>query len=162
MRQIDEIIIHCSATPEGRRVTVAEIDRWHRERGFRSIGYHYVVYIDGSVHEGRPVDQAGAHCSGHNGRSIGICYVGGTDGRGIPKDTRTNAQREALKKLIRQLKCRFPGATVHGHNELTCKRAQSGARSGYAECSRQCAECVFAAKACPSFNVKTDPDLCDL
>ena len=72
MRNINLIIVHCSATPEGRDVSVADIDRWHRERGFDGIGYHYVVYIDGSVHEGRPLNKVGAHCKGHNAHSIGI------------------------------------------------------------------------------------------
>ena len=74
MRHINEIIIHCSATPEGRDYTVADIDRWHKARGWRGIGYHYVIYRDGSVHAGRPVEQIGAHCTGHNANSIGICY----------------------------------------------------------------------------------------
>lgn len=128
MRPVSEIIIHCSATPEGRAVTVKEIDRWHRQRGFAEIGYHYVIYLDGTVAEGRPIDKAGAHCSGHNARSVGICYVGGCDRDMKPKDTRTSAQRKALISLVDEMKKRFPGATVHGHNE-------------------------FAAKACPSFDV---------
>ncbi len=132
MRKIKEIIVHCSATPEGKDFTVADIDRWHRQRGFASIGYHYVVYRDGSVHKGRPVEQQGAHCKGHNAQSIGLCYIGGCapDGR-TPKDTRTAAQRAALRQLVEQLQKQYPSATVHGHSE-------------------------FAAKACPSFNVQTD------
>ena len=90
MREIKSIILHCSATPEGKDFTVADITRWHKERGFRTIGYHYVVYRDGTVHKGRPVEQIGAHCEGHNKDSIGVCYIGGlmTDGK-TPKDTRT-------------------------------------------------------------------------
>lgn len=131
MRKINKIIIHCSATPEGRPVSVKDIDRWHRERGFSEIGYHWVVYLDGSVHPGRSEDVAGAHTVGHNAKSIGICYVGGVDNKFQTKDTRTTAQRIALKELVRELQKRYPGATVHGHNE-------------------------FAAKACPSFNVQTE------
>ena len=89
MRIITEIIIHCSATPEGKPFTVADIDRWHRQRGFRCIGYHFVIYLNGSVHAGRPITESGAHCQGHNAHSIGICYVGGLDSLGQPKDTRT-------------------------------------------------------------------------
>lgn len=131
MRSIGEIILHCSATPEGKDYTVAQIDQWHRARGFNGIGYHYVIYRDGSVHSGRSTEVAGAHCTGHNARSIGVCYIGGcaADGK-TPKDTRTAAQRAALEKLVKELLRRYPGATVHGHNE-------------------------FANKACPSFNVKT-------
>ncbi len=76
MRQITEIILHCSDTVEGRDYTVEDIDRWHKNRGWRSIGYHYVIYRDGTVHEGRPLKQIGAHCKGHNYHSIGICYIG--------------------------------------------------------------------------------------
>ena len=77
MRKIDDIIIHCTATAEGRDVSVADIRRWHKARGFVDVGYHYVVYLDGSVHEGRPLAQVGAHCRGHNAHSVGVCYVGG-------------------------------------------------------------------------------------
>ena len=128
MRKIDQIIIHCSATPEGRNVTVADIDRWHRARGFLGIGYHYVVYLDGTIAAGRDEQLAGAHCRGHNQRSIGVCYVGGCDAGMRPKDTRTPAQRAALRRLVSELQQRYPGATVHGHRE-------------------------FAAKACPSFDI---------
>lgn len=76
MRKIDDIIIHCTATAEGRDVSVADIRRWHKARGFVDVGYHYVVYLDGSVHEGRPLAQVGAHCRGHNAHSVGVCYVG--------------------------------------------------------------------------------------
>ncbi len=136
MRKINRIIIHCSATPEGKDYTVQQIDQWHSQRGFRCIGYHFVIYRDGSVHEGRPIEQVGAHCKGYNANSIGICYIGGcaADGK-TPKDTRTEAQRAALIRLVADLKARYPRATVHGHNE-------------------------FANKACPSFIVKNDPDLC--
>lgn len=132
MRQIKEIILHCSATAEGRDYTVADIDRWHKARGWRGIGYHYVIYRDGSVHAGRPVEQIGAHCTGHNANSIGICYIGGVaaDGK-TPKDTRTPAQRIALRELVEELRAKYPGATVHGHRE-------------------------FAPKACPSFDVQTE------
>ena len=72
MRKIKEIIIHCSATKEGRNFTVADIDRWHRERGLRCIGYHFVIYRDGSIHVGRAIEAVGAHCKGHNSISIGV------------------------------------------------------------------------------------------
>ena len=128
MRSINEIIIHCAATREGRDFTVEDITRWHKARGFATIGYHYVIYRDGSIHEGRPLEQIGAHCVGHNKHSIGICYIGGcaSDGK-TPKDTRTPEQKEALLALLRRLKARFPNATIHGHRD-------------------------FAAKACPSFD----------
>ena len=129
MRKINKIIIHCSATPEGRHVDVATIRLWHLHRGFRDIGYHYVIYLDGSIHAGRPVPQAGAHCAGHNANSIGVCYVGGVDAyHKAPKDTRTEEQKKALTSLLKRLHRLYPDATLHGHRE-------------------------FANKACPSFDV---------
>lgn len=137
MRQINEIIIHCAATPEGRNFTVADIDKWHKLRGWRGIGYHFVIYIDGSVHKGRPVEEVGAHCLNHNANSIGVCYIGGCTADGKrPKDTRTPAQKAALRRLVRELRKQYPQASVHGH-------------------------CEFANKACPAFDVKKD-GLCDL
>ncbi len=140
MRDIDEIILHCTATPEGRAVTVWDIDRWHREKGWRCIGYHYVVYPDGSVHRGRDVSEAGAHCAGHNARSIGVAYVGGTDAEGRPKDTRTEAQKAALGRLVAELRREYPGASVHGHRDFAPKdcpcfdaAAEYGGADGAAE-----------------------------
>jgi N-acetylmuramoyl-L-alanine amidase len=97
MRKINKIILHCTATPEGRHTTVEDIRRWHKAQGWSDIGYHYVVYLDGSVHEGRPVDIVGAHTKGHNTGSISVVYVGGIDKMNLkPKDTRTEEQKEAL------------------------------------------------------------------
>lgn len=135
-RKIDEIILHCTATPEGEDYTVEQIRQMHLARGFSDVGYHFIIGRDGKVHAGRPEAIAGAHCTGHNTRSIGVSLVGGCPPRSTPnwkklwKDTRTAPQRAALEKLVKELLRRYPGATVHGHNE-------------------------FANKACPSFNVKT-------
>ena len=96
MRKIDSIIIHCSATKVGQDFTAADIDRWHRERGFNGIGYHYVVCLDGRLERGRDISLAGAHCKGWNEHSIGICYIGGLDVNGHPADTRTKAQKRVL------------------------------------------------------------------
>lgn len=127
-RNIKEIIVHCTATPDGRGYTVEDITRWHIERGFATIGYHYVVYRDGSIHEGRDIDIAGAHCTGHNTCSIGVCYVGGMDKTNrYPCDTRTDAQKASLVKLLTDLRKFYPHAQIHGHRD-------------------------FAAKACPSFD----------
>lgn len=132
MRKIKEIIIHCSATAEGRDFGVADIRRWHKAQGWTDVGYHYVVRLDGTVQEGRALSEAGAHCKGHNAHSIGICYVGGLAADGhTPKDTRTTAQRAALRALVDRLQRQFPAATVHGH-------------------------CEFAAKACPCFDVRAE------
>ena len=154
MRRIKEIIIHCSATPEGRDYTVEDITKWHKQRGFRTIGYHYVIYRDGSIHPGRPIEQIGAHCAGHNTSSIGICYIGGcaSDGH-TPKDTRTSEQKEALRSLVLLLKASYPDATVHGHCEFTCTRYKDTPHIKHADCSNSCHNCPHAAKACPSFSV---------
>lgn len=121
-RRIDEIIVHCTATPAGRQVTVADIDRWHRQRGFRGIGYHYVVYLDGSIHLGRPIHEVGAHCQGHNAHSIGVCYVGGLSADGhTPQDTRSELQRRALQGLLHELKRQYPQAAIHGHRDFSSK-----------------------------------------
>ena len=122
MRNINKIIVHCSATPKGRNFTVKQIDAWHRQRGFNGIGYHFVIYLDGSVNVGRPLAKAGAHCKGQNKNSIGVCYIGGvaTDGK-TPKDTRTDAQKASLVKLITKLRQQFPNASVHGHREFANK-----------------------------------------
>lgn len=131
-RKISEIIVHCTATAEGKDFKVSDIDRWHRAKGWDGIGYHKVVYIDGSVHQGRPDEKVGAHCIGHNQNSIGVVYVGGvaSDGK-TPKDTRTPQQKTALRKLLTDLKRKYPNATIHGHRD-------------------------FAAKACPSFDATTE------
>jgi len=120
MRTINEIIIHCSATPAGTDYTVADIDRWHKTRGWNSCGYHYVIYRDGSIHIGRPIEQVGAHCYKRNSHSVGICYIGGLDSETLnPTDTRTVAQRASLIDLLKYLKRLFPNATIHGHNEFS-------------------------------------------
>lgn len=121
-RMINEIIIHCTDTPQGRDVSVDDVRHWHvDERGFSDIGYHFLIGIDGTVYEGRPLDIAGAHCLGHNAHSIGICYVGGRDSDNkTPKDTRTPSQKNALRSLVDYYRRKF-GASVHGHYEFANK-----------------------------------------
>ena len=127
-RKIDKIIVHCSATPEGKDYSVDTIRKWHLQRGFSDIGYHYIIYRDGSIHTGRDESVIGAHCKGHNSNSIGVCYIGGVaaDGK-TPKDTRTTEQKQSLLKLLKELKVKYPKASIHGHRD-------------------------FANKACPSFD----------
>ena len=121
-RAINEIIVHCTASYEGNAMTVEQIRRMHiRERGWSDIGYHYVVYLDGSIHNGRDVNISGAHCSGHNLHSIGVVYVGGLAKNGKPKDTRTPAQKAGLLKLLKELKRLYLKATIHGHREYARK-----------------------------------------
>ena len=121
MRPITKIILHCSATKEGKNFSAADIDRWHREQGYAMIGYHYVILLDGTVEPGRPLELQGAHTYGHNADSIGICYIGGLDHHGCPADTRTPEQHRAMTELINKLLQRFPNATVHGHREFANK-----------------------------------------
>jgi len=132
MRKIDKIIIHCAATPEGRDIKTETIRSWHMKgRGWSDIGYHFVIELDGSIRNGRPVERIGAHVKGYNSTSIGICYVGGLDKSNNAKDTRTEAQKNSLIELIDSLRAVYKDATIHGHNE-------------------------FSAKACPSFDVQSE------
>ena len=126
-RNISMIIVHCSATPEGKDVSVESIRSSHKAQGWSDIGYHYVITLSGDVKQGRNVDLIGAHCQGKNTNSIGVCYVGGVDKDGRPKDTRTERQRIQLKQLLIQLLILYPGARIYGHRD-------------------------FANKACPSFD----------
>jgi len=128
MREINKIIVHCSATREGENYEVAEIRKWHLARGFNDIGYHFYIDLYGEIHKGRDINKIGAHCKGHNRNSIGICYCGGVEVDGkTPKDTRYDCQKESLIAVLRTLKAMYPNAVVHSHND-------------------------FANKACPSFN----------
>ena len=133
MRKINKIVIHCTATPEGREHNVADIRRWHLKRGFSDIGYHYLIHIDGKIEIGRPLHRIGAHTSGENTGSIGIAYTGGMNkDMKKAKDTRTQAQKDSLVKLLHELIYKYnKDMTIHGHNE-------------------------FANKACPSFNVQEE------
>ena len=132
MRNINKLIIHCSATREcDDSVNASVIDRWHKARGWKGCGYHFIVLIDGTIETGRMIDEVGAQVKGMNKSSIGICYIGGLEKDGkTPKDTRTPNQKESLLLLIKTLKKIYPEATLHGHNE-------------------------FSNKACPSFDVQS-------
>ena len=131
MRDINRIIIHCSATPEGRDIDAATIRDWHvNGNKWSDIGYHYVIKLDGTIESGRPLDIAGAHVKGHNADSIGICYIGGADADMNPKDTLNECQEESMRELIFSLRMVWDKhLTLHGHNE-------------------------YASKACPSFKVR--------
>jgi hypothetical protein len=134
VRQINAIIIHCSATHDGMDIGAKEIKRWHTDpkpkgNGWADIGYHHVIRRNGLVEMGRPEEQVGAHVSNHNSDSIGICLVGGIDRSGKTENNFTAPQWSSLERLVRSLKVMYPKATVHGHRE-------------------------FAAKDCPSFDVQ--------
>ena len=136
-RSITKIIVHCSATPKGEDYTTDDIKKWHLQNGFSDIGYHYVVYRDGSVHKGRDEKISGAHTTGQNTCSIGVCYIGGCPARTDKdwqrkgEDTRTDAQKSALLELLKELKAKYPQAVIYGHRD-------------------------FAAKSCPSFDAKSE------
>lgn len=122
MRKIDLIIVHCTATMEGKHFTVEDVREWHLKQGWKDIGYHYLIYLDGSIHKGRPEEEIGAHCYGRNKTSIGVCYVGGLErGTRRAKDTRTPAQKEALIKLLQVLKLKYPKAKILGHRDLATR-----------------------------------------
>jgi N-acetylmuramoyl-L-alanine amidase len=130
MRDINKIILHCSATRDGQDISTETIRGWHvNERGWSDIGYHFVVLLDGTVDKARPIKRQGAHVRGKNKGSIGVCYIGGCDADMNPKDTRNEAQKKSLEELISYLMESYDDATLHGHNE-------------------------FSSKACPSFNVQ--------
>jgi len=129
MRIIKELVIHCSDSPLGRDDDASDIKRWHLARGWRDIGYHYVILLDGTIQSGRPVEQSGAHVIGHNLNSIGICYIGGEDGR----DTRTEEQKRSLEVLLGMLRRMYWDAEILGHRDF---------------------ENVY--KACPGFNAREE------
>lgn len=118
MRTITLIIVHCSANKAGSALRMADIDRYHRSLGWNGCGYHYVIPTDGSIESGRPEERVGAHCKHHNRHSIGICYIGGLSADGKPADTRTEAQRIALRKLLDRLHKKYPKALIVGHRDL--------------------------------------------
>ena len=132
MRIINKIIVHSSATHEGKDFQPADIEKWHLERGFKEIGYHYVITLDGVIHTGRKITKAGAHCLGQNATSIGICYIGGVSSKYLkPKNTMTPEQEQSLYNFINMLKEKYniADSEIYGHKD-------------------------FAKTACPSFDVK--------
>jgi len=129
MRSITLIILHCSAVKPSQTSSVKQIDAWHRKLGWKGCGYHYVIRRDGTVERGRAESEVGAHCAGHNKYSIGVCYEGGLDANGNPSDTRTDLQKASMRRLLVELKGRYPKALIVGHN-------------------------TFSNKACPCFDAK--------
>lgn len=126
MRKIDKIIIHCTATPEGREVTKRDLWNWHvEERGWSNIGYHYFIDLKGNVHKCRPESIKGAHTRGQNGSSIGIAYAGGLDENFKTKDTRNADQKEALECLLYELKGKYKNAIIYGHRDYSSKDCPS-------------------------------------
>jgi len=145
MREVKYIVIHCSATKEGVNVSAATIDTWHKRRGWNGIGYHYVIGIDGKIEAGRPVNTMGAHVGGGGNRaSIGIAYIGGVDANLKAKDTRTEAQKKSLIKIIEILKNIYPEASIHGHRDYSVDKDGDGV------------EPHEFMKQCPCFNAEVE------
>lgn len=136
MRQLDKIILHCTATTSARQLSVKEVRKWHQARGWHDIGYHYLIHQDGTIEKGRPIQKVGAHALNNNASSVGVAYCGGVDKDGEPKDTMTKKQQQAFRDLVHALRLVFSwDIDVVGHNE-------------------------YSNKACPSFKVQTKfPDL---
>jgi N-acetyl-anhydromuramyl-L-alanine amidase AmpD len=122
-RYIKYIVIHCSATKEGQRVTEADIEQWHSKRfkriGGKHIGYHILIYADGTIVHTKKIEYTGQHVAGNNANSIGICYIGGLDKNGKARDTRTPRQKKALVKVLTDLKRDYPHAVICGHRDLS-------------------------------------------
>lgn len=132
-RTINRIIVHCTATPEGRVETVESVRRMHKAKGWSDIGYHYLIGLNGERWNGRNVNLVGAHCEGYNANSIGVCYVGGCDKNMKGKDTRTDKQKAALIALLKDLRKLYPKAKIVSHRDLDRK-----------------------GKACPSFDATNE------
>ena len=146
MRDINLIVIHCTATKEGADFDAETIRGWHmNQRGFRDIGYHFVVRLDGTIEGGRDIRHGGAHAKGYNKNSIGIAYVGGLNPEGKPKDTRTVAQLHALRRIVETLKAIYGEMEVVGHRDLSVDLNGDGMISANEW-----------MKACPCFDVKTE------
>ncbi|WP_341210667.1 N-acetylmuramoyl-L-alanine amidase [Sphingomonas paucimobilis] len=144
-RPITSIAVHCTATPAGRPVTVAEIRAWHKAEGYSDIGYHFVVGLDGQIAIGRPKAIFGAHVRGFNAKSVGVVYVGGIGSNGKPLDTRTPEQKVALLDLLGELKRAHPAAVIKGHRDYSPDRNGDGKITP-----------DEWLKACPCFDAQTE------
>lgn len=119
MRKVDLIVIHCSGTREDRTFTEFDLETCHRCRGFNATGYHFYIRKNGDIKTTRPIEKIGAHARGFNDNSIGICYEGGLDCKGRPKDTRTEWQKHSMLVLVKVLLKDHPGCRVCGHRDLS-------------------------------------------
>ncbi|MGW8706069.1 N-acetylmuramoyl-L-alanine amidase [Brevundimonas sp. NPDC055814] len=144
VKSVRYLVVHCAATPPARDIGVKEIRAMHLQRGFRDVGYHYVIRRDGRIDKGRPDNVAGAHVSGFNSISLGVCLVGGVDAKGKPEDNFTPAQYAALAQLLRQLTSSHPAAQILGHRDLSPDKNGDGKITPNEW-----------LKACPCFDVRT-------
>lgn len=151
-REINEIVVHCTATKPAVKADVATIDGWHKARGFKRqkdsghyCGYHFVIAPDGTIERGRLLSEVGAHVAGHNARSIGVVYAGGLDNASKAADTRTLAQKDALVWLLGHLKERWPKAEIKGHRDCSPDTNHNGKVDRWEW-----------LKECPSFDAKSE------
>ena len=133
MRDIEYIVIHCAATKPSMDVPIERVRKWHLDRGWSDIGYHYYITRDGKIHKGRDLNIVGANVRGYNKNSNGICYEGGINEKGDPEDNRTDEQKKSLLKVVKVLKFVFNNAIVQGHRDFPNVK-----------------------KACPSFDAKNE------
>lgn len=135
MRNINYIAIHCTATqPE---TSIASIQNyWKNNLGWKNPGYHYIIDRFGNVVKLLPIELVSNGVQGYNSQTINISYVGGIDKSGKPKDTRTEAQKQSILKLLKELRVKFPKAKIQGHRDFPNVK-----------------------KACPSFDAKKEYSL---
>lgn len=140
------LVIHCTATRAGNFVDASTVDRWHRDLGWAGIGYHYLIRLDGTIEAGRPINAVGSHVSGFNSNSISICYVGGLDKQGQPKDTRTPEQKASMKLLRKSLLATYRTIVdTCGHRDLSPDKNGDGV-----------VEPHEWLKACPCWDVRAE------
>lgn len=128
------IVVHCSATRPSQNFDVNDIRRMHLQRGFLDVGYHFVIKRDGTIQRGRDLDRQGAHVSGYNHLSVGVCLIGGVSENdvNVPQDNFTPEQENSLRTVLALLRREFPNAVIQGHRDFPGVK-----------------------KACPSFDVAT-------
>ena len=118
MKDVLYIVVHCSSTRVSQKVTVKDLDDWHKARNFAMIGYHWVIDQEGNILKGRDEKYAGEHVKQYNQHAIGVCYIGGKDDKGRNADTRTPEQKAALWFLLKDLKQSYPNAKIVGHRDF--------------------------------------------
>tara|TARA_R100000501_G_C2583427_1_gene85861 strand:- start:289 stop:744 length:456 start_codon:yes stop_codon:yes gene_type:complete len=126
MRKIKQIVVHCSATREGNDHDAEYIDKMHRARGWKGIGYNYVIKLNGDIENGRSIEKIPAGVFGHNRDSVHVVYIGGLDEDGKPTDTRTNEQKHSLRVLLESLKLVFNKAVIKGHRDFSPDKNGNG------------------------------------
>ena len=140
------LVIHCTATRAGNFLDATTVDKWHRDQRWAGIGYHYLIRLDGTIESGRPINAVGSHVAGHNSNSVSICYVGGLDKQGKPKDTRTGNQKDSMKLLRKSLLATYRTITdTCGHRDLSPDKDGDGV-----------VEPHEYLKMCPCFDTRAD------